>query len=369
MPNGGSDCCGTCWFNRANHGRAGSVNHDHSIPSHCEIRDLAIEDPFYTYCANHPYRRPDQDPIPIGPVLRPGDVTPETPEIAPTVLDTGTEWSARVVWKASPDNEEIRGHLLELLADLEEQAGKDRYFPTPSMAAAVIWQLGEFRESRAVRSLTRIIELYDEDAVEDAREALAKIRGGPEEDPAKVETKQPNPAKDLFLEVTSWLLRTYSSHRFFVARDVIWTVQKRLWREIAEQRLPYRVFHNFGMPGNPTARADLAILDTRETVLLAAEFQYEPDRARAGNDIGSSKFPVVDWKKVTTDVSRVQGFVARSRARSAVSVFLDEGGHFRFDLRKPAPRPSRWLSPPVEDAPRLSILISQAPGTAPRRLP
>ena len=331
MPNGGSDCCGTCWFNRANHGRAGSVNHDHSIPSHCEIRDLAIEDPFYPYCANHPYRRPDRDPLPIGPVLLPEDVTPETPEIAPTVLDTGTEWSARVVWKASPDSEEIRVQLLELLVDLEEQARKDRYFPTPSMAAAVIWQLGEFRESRAVRGLTRIIELYDEDAIEDAREALAKIRGVKEGDPAKVETKQPNPAKDLFLEVTSWLLRTYSSHRFFVARDVIWTVQKRLWGEISEQRLPYRVFHNFGMPGHPTARADLAIVDTRETVLLAAEFQYEPDRARAGNDIGSSKFPVVDWKKVTTDVSRVQGFVARSRARGGVSVFLDEGGYFRFD--------------------------------------
>ena len=43
MPNGGSDCCGTCWFNRANRGEMGSGNHDHSIPSHCEIRDLAIE--------------------------------------------------------------------------------------------------------------------------------------------------------------------------------------------------------------------------------------------------------------------------------------------------------------------------------------
>ena len=182
MPNGGSDCCGTCWFNRANRGRAGSANHDHSIPSRCEIRDEAIEDPFYTYCANHPYRRPDRDPIPIGPILRPGAVTPETPEITPTILDTGTEWSARVVWKRSPDTEEIRGHLLALLADLEREAARDGYIATPGMAAAVIWQLGEFREGRTIPGLTRIIEL-ESDPI--ARKALAKIRRTPAEDPPK----------------------------------------------------------------------------------------------------------------------------------------------------------------------------------------
>ena len=69
MPNGGSDCCGTCWFNRANGGRKGSGNHDRSIASHCEIRDLPIRDPFYTYCANHPYRPDQREPIPIGPVF------------------------------------------------------------------------------------------------------------------------------------------------------------------------------------------------------------------------------------------------------------------------------------------------------------
>ena len=176
MPNGGSDCCGTCWFNRANHGRAGSANHDHLVASHCEIRDEAIEDPFYTYCANHPYRRPDRDPVPIGPILRPGTITPETPEIAPTILDTGTGASARVLWKPSPDTEEVREHLLELLADLERQAAEDKYFPTPSMAATVVWQLGEFRESRASRDLVRIIERYREPIVDDARAALAKIQ-------------------------------------------------------------------------------------------------------------------------------------------------------------------------------------------------
>ena len=43
---------------------------DNSDPHHCEIRDVAIDHPFYTYCANHPHRRPDRDPIPIGPITR-----------------------------------------------------------------------------------------------------------------------------------------------------------------------------------------------------------------------------------------------------------------------------------------------------------
>ena len=67
MPNGGSDCCGTCWFNRSNSGQRGSVNFNRDIPSFCEIRDLAIPNPFYTYCANHAYRRSSRDPIPMQP--------------------------------------------------------------------------------------------------------------------------------------------------------------------------------------------------------------------------------------------------------------------------------------------------------------
>lgn len=74
MPNGGSDCCGTCWFNTQNKGQAGFRNADRSVAAHCTIRDLAIVSPFYTYCANHPHRRPERDLIPIGPVFT-GDST------------------------------------------------------------------------------------------------------------------------------------------------------------------------------------------------------------------------------------------------------------------------------------------------------
>ena len=48
MPHGGSDCCGSCWFNFSNSGQRGSVNFKPDIPSFCEIRDLPIPNPFYT---------------------------------------------------------------------------------------------------------------------------------------------------------------------------------------------------------------------------------------------------------------------------------------------------------------------------------
>jgi hypothetical protein len=69
MPNGGSDCCGTCWFNAKNKGEAGYAHAKDPEPDFCTIRSLPIEDPFYTYCANHPYNRQKRDPIPIGPVF------------------------------------------------------------------------------------------------------------------------------------------------------------------------------------------------------------------------------------------------------------------------------------------------------------
>ena len=135
MANGGSDCCGTCWFNRKNRGERDWPKHvDNTLPDHCEIRDLAIEDPFYTYCANHPHRRPERDRIPIGPVTRHGG------------------------WQEKPPYAE---------------------YPLGNrLGAMVVWQLGEFREQRAAERLTELSEDRLGILVEAANEALAKIRGG-----------------------------------------------------------------------------------------------------------------------------------------------------------------------------------------------
>ncbi len=101
MPNGGSDCCGTCWFNRKNRGEASYTHAGTAEPAYCEIRGLEIQDPFYTYCANHPHRSPGRDQIPIG----------------PTFIDPRGE--GRKIWKQSPDMEEVRTHLLSLLAGVQ----------------------------------------------------------------------------------------------------------------------------------------------------------------------------------------------------------------------------------------------------------
>ncbi len=137
MPNGGSDCCGTCWFNAKNKGQAGYAHSGDPEPASCTIRDLPIEDPFYTYCANHPHRSPERDSIPIGPAF------------------TGDSDGTRELWQPSPDTEEIRLHLLELLARIEERPASE-YPIGIHLDEVVVRQLGEFREARAVEGLKRI---------------------------------------------------------------------------------------------------------------------------------------------------------------------------------------------------------------------
>ena len=168
MPNGGSDCCGTCWFNAKNEGEAGYSHADSPKPAFCTIRNLAIEDPFYTYCGNHPHRRPERDPIPIGPVF------------------VGDSSGRRELWQPSLDTEEVRHHLLDLLAEIIEQPNSE-YPIGIYLDRVVICQLGDLRESRAIEGLKRIAS-FNPDATESAfgrtrrtlvelaREALEKIQ-------------------------------------------------------------------------------------------------------------------------------------------------------------------------------------------------
>ena len=138
MPNGGSDCCGTCWFNAKNKGEAGYGHMNDPEPAFCVIRDLAIEDPFYTYCANHPHRRPERDPMPIGPVL------------------TGDSFGRRELQRPSPDSEAVRAHLLSLLQNISERPASG-YPIGAHLDEIVVWQLGEFHETRAVPDLRRLV--------------------------------------------------------------------------------------------------------------------------------------------------------------------------------------------------------------------
>jgi len=172
MPNGGSDCCGTCWFNARNKGKAGYVHASDPEPSFCTIRGIAIENPFWTYCTNHPHHRPNRDPIPIGPVF----------------VDSGGYPYDRKQLQPSPDTEEVRQHLLDLARAIIEQPVEEYPAGTAS-DEMVVWQLGEFREERAVDELRRIAAFSPNAAVgrfartrerllAAAEEALSKLGAG-----------------------------------------------------------------------------------------------------------------------------------------------------------------------------------------------
>jgi len=141
MPNGGSDCCGTCWFNSHNDGEVGYSHALQESENRCIIRDdLLIEDPFWTYCANHPHHNPDRTAIPVGPVYQ----CQEPPY-------------TRYPWVTSIDNEEVRIGLLTLLEDLPEAPRHAEYPTETRFDSEVIRQLGGFREPRALPGLRRVL--------------------------------------------------------------------------------------------------------------------------------------------------------------------------------------------------------------------
>ena len=169
-----------------------------------------------------------------------------------------------------------------------------------------------------------------------------------------------DPAAKLFWAAIDWLRESYSQHQFFVERDVVWTVQKRLIDEISRQGLPYRVFNDFPvLKGKRRGiSADLVLLGEEGTVAVAAEFKYEPWHGRGNRDILPSKFPVVEWgiAGVAKDIDRIRNFVEQGAAQAAFSLFIDEGGYFSHREPHSGSRWERWNV--GEGTPEISVLIS-----------
>lgn len=172
MPNGGSDCCGTCWFNRLNEGEPRRPDRTKRDNAFCEIRGIAISNPFWTYCANHPHHNPGRIEVPVGPVF----VCDSYPYTRRAVVDC-------------PDNETVRTNLLALLDAMPELPRAE--YPSPTyFDEQVIGQLMAFREPRAVAGLHRVLSFdpmkapdnnvfrrYRATTVGHAIEALATIAG------------------------------------------------------------------------------------------------------------------------------------------------------------------------------------------------
>lgn len=137
MPNGGSDCCGTCWFNSKNDGKPGYHGAEKPGKVRCIIRDIEPEDPFYTYCANHPHHNKDRIDVPLGPVF---------------INDP------REIWLLPPESEEITVKLLSLLDTITNEVQK-RYPSPTDLEEIIIEQLMRGKEKRAIPGLLNIIHL------------------------------------------------------------------------------------------------------------------------------------------------------------------------------------------------------------------
>ena len=165
-----------------------------------------------------------------------------------------------------------------------------------------------------------------------------------------------NEAEELADRAIDWLRDHYDEHRFFVERDLVWTLQLRLRDLLRQANSDLRVLNDF--PMIPTSRrslsADLALISPDDRVQLALEFKYEPSHRRT--DILGSKFPVVFWgaEGVAKDVERVRLFVAQGRAVAARSYFIDEGGYF---AHRPPHEGSSWVEWPRGRW----VLVSRAP--------
>jgi len=143
MPNGGSDCCGTCWFNSDLSEEDVPIEDLPHSQIKCLLRDLIIENPYWTYCSNHPAQISNKIEIPIGPVY---------------IVDPDSGFSyRRKVWVESPDTKAIREALLEMLGSIQEQP-RSAYMVPSRIEEAIIYQLMQFREKRAVPILRRICQ-------------------------------------------------------------------------------------------------------------------------------------------------------------------------------------------------------------------
>ncbi len=109
------------------------------------------------------------------------------PASRPIEVPTGPVWEGssgyREIWKLSPDGEKVRRTLLALLRQIEEnpQSEPHRIMSWSDLDDVVIWQLGEFRENRAVDDLRRIVGFSSSGTrrgtVQLAKKALEKIEG------------------------------------------------------------------------------------------------------------------------------------------------------------------------------------------------
>ena len=135
----------------------------------------------------------------------------------------------------------------------------------------------------------------------------------------------------LFEEALNWLRSNYGQHNFFAERDIVWTLQTHLIKEIKKQDLSLKVYDNHKVFERKSA--DLVVADESDSPEIIVEIKYEPDHKRADIWAGKLNPSKVFWNSsrdggVVPDIVRVRKFVNQGIARVGYSIFIDEGSHF-----------------------------------------
>ena len=170
-------------------------------------------------------------------------------------------------------------------------------------------------------------------------------------------------ASTLIEEAVYWLREHYEKFEFWVARDLVWTVQTHLRQMVGERGLPYLVLNDYPMLAGSrrSLSADLVIRDRRTGAMVAAEFRYEPAHWRIEFMATPGKLPVQVWGEgVAKNVGRIRAFVEEGAASVAFAVFIDEGRYFRHREAHPG---SRWVDwdPATTGGAAPSVLWSRWP--------
>lgn len=138
MPNGGSDCCGTCRYNSVYSERARSARPEQLANIRCQLRDFVPDDPFWTYCANHPHHNTQDARTPVGPVYASDGLY------------------GRVEKLPAPDQEQVRLGLVDLAMRIP-QVPEPEYPGETSFSVEIIKHISHLREVRALPAVFRIL--------------------------------------------------------------------------------------------------------------------------------------------------------------------------------------------------------------------
>jgi hypothetical protein len=155
MPNGGPDNCATCIYNLSYDTEIGWQKSDGE--SHCVLRNVASDSPFYTYCVNQNFHNSREIREPIGPVYQ-----------------AAGPYHTRLVWKDPPDTPKIREALLYHLDEIEMDK-LDAFPATMKFEQELVRHLMFLSERSAAPGLLKLLAA-EVDLENDAKEQLVEMK-------------------------------------------------------------------------------------------------------------------------------------------------------------------------------------------------